>query len=204
MSEGQSAHRRTQRVPLSASSARFPATLRSCAQPGAMQPAGPSATQRRGTDATAGAGSMIDARERAAAPPTPTATAPARASSWRRVSSADVETLATQAIDVVAQADNEEKRDQHEADDRGPLDQAVGDRAPTDLLGHRPEDMAAVEGQEGEEVHHRQRQRDDGEDAEGLNGVELEGLARGLVGADDAGDVLARLGVVEDAHDRRR
>ena len=56
MSEGQSAHRRTQPVPLSASSARLPATLRSCAQPGAMQPAGPSATQRRGTAARAGAG----------------------------------------------------------------------------------------------------------------------------------------------------
>ena len=64
MSDGQSAHSRTQRVALSASSARLPATLRSCAQPGAMQPAGPSATQRRGTEARAGAGAIIGTRER--------------------------------------------------------------------------------------------------------------------------------------------
>ena len=50
-------------MPLSASRARLPATLRSCAQPGAMQPAGPSATQRRGTAATAGAGATIGTRE---------------------------------------------------------------------------------------------------------------------------------------------
>ena len=64
MSDGQSAHRRTQPVPLSASRARLPATLRSCAQPGAMQPAGPSATQRRGTDGQGGRGrDHRDARE---------------------------------------------------------------------------------------------------------------------------------------------
>src|SRR3954452_12655053 len=202
MSEGQSAHRRTQPVPLSASSARLPATRRSCAQPGAMQPAGPNATQRRGTEATAGAGAIIGTRESRAAPPTPTATAPARASSSRRVRSA--EALATQPTDVVAQADDEEEGDEHEADHRGALDDAVGNRASADLLGHGPEDMAAVERQEGEEVHHRERQRDDGEDGERPDGVELEGLARGLVGADHAGDVLARLGVIEDAHDRGR
>src|SRR3954466_8258884 len=204
MSEGQSAHRRTQPVPLSASSARLPATRRSCAQPGAMQPAGPSATQRRGTEATAGAGANVGTRESRAAPPTPAATAPARVSSWRRVSSADVEPLPAQPVDVVGQADDEEEGDQHEADDRGTLDQAVGDRTPTDLLGHGPEDMAAVQGQEGEEIHHREGERDDREDAQGLDGVELEGLARGLVGADHARDVFARLRVVEDADDRGR
>ena len=56
MSVGQSAHRRTQRVPLSASRARLPAARRSCGQPGAMHPAGPRATQRRGTEAIAGGG----------------------------------------------------------------------------------------------------------------------------------------------------
>src|SRR4051794_1034595 len=204
MSDGQSADRRTQPVPLSASRARLPATRRSCAQPGAMQPAGPNATQRRGTEPSAGAGAITPTRESSAAPPTPTATAPARASSWRRVSSADVEPLPAEPVDVVGQADDEEEGDEHEADDRGPLDQAGGDRAPTDLLGHGPEDMAAVEGQEGEEIHHREGERDDREDAQRLDGVELEGLARGLVGADHARDVLARLRVIEDAHDRRR
>src|SRR3954453_21078681 len=122
MSDGQSAHRRTQPVPLSASRARFPATRRSCAQPGAMQPAGPSATQRRGTEATAGAGGNVGTRESRAAPPTPTANAPARASSWRRVSSADVEPLPAEPVDVVCQADDEEEGDEHEADGRRPLD----------------------------------------------------------------------------------
>ena len=67
MSEGQSAHRRTQRVPLSASRARLPAARRSCGQPGAMHPAGPRATQRRGTEASAGRGATRT-RESAAAP----------------------------------------------------------------------------------------------------------------------------------------
>src|SRR4051812_3285558 len=191
-------------VPLPPSSAGFPAPRGSCARRGAMQPAGPKATQRRGTEATAGAGAIIGTRESRAAPPTPAATAPARASSWRRVSSADVEPLPAQPVDVVGQADDEEEGDQHEADDRGPLDQAVGDRTPTDLLGHGPEDMAAVQGQEGEEIHHGEGERDDREDAQRLDGVELEGLARGLVGADHARDVLARLRVVEDADDRGR
>ena len=38
-----------------------------------MQPAGPSATQRRGTEATAGAGANVGTRVSTAAPPTPTA-----------------------------------------------------------------------------------------------------------------------------------
>jgi hypothetical protein len=84
MSVGQSAHRRTQRVPLSASRARLPAARRSCGQPGAMQPAGPSATQRRG--AAAVARGMARRPGSAAAPANPTAAAPAPFSSWRRLS----------------------------------------------------------------------------------------------------------------------
>jgi hypothetical protein len=74
MSVGQSAQRRTQRVPLSASSSRLPAARRSCGQPGAIHPAGPSATQRRGTEAIAGGGA--GSRESTAAPAMPAATAP--------------------------------------------------------------------------------------------------------------------------------
>ena len=76
-----------------------------------------------------------------------------------------------------------------------------GDRTAADLLGQRPEDVPAVERQEREQVDDPQRQRDQREHADRLHGVELEALARGLIGADDAGDLAARLLVVEQPHD---
>ena len=73
-----------------------------------------------------------------------------------------------------------------------------------DLLGERPEDVPAVERQEREQVDDRERQRDQREDVERARRVERDRLARDLVGADDARDLLARLRVVEDLRDRAR
>ena len=167
---GQSAHRRTQRVPLSASSARLPAARRSCDQPGALHPAGPRATQRRGTEAkrrrpsgkACERGGPVDARG-------------GGAGARQQLPAGQLigrEPLAAQPADVVAQADDEEEGDEQEADDRGPLDEAKRNRAAADLLGQRPEDVAAVERQEREEVDDRERERDEREDAERLDRVD--------------------------------
>ena len=61
------------------------------------------------------------------------------------------------------------------------------------LLDDRPEDVAAVERQEREQVHDRERQRDDREDPDRVGEVADDRLARDLVGADDARDLLALL-----------
>ena len=67
MSDGQSAHRRTQRVPLSASSARLPAdpqVLRAAGRDAARRSQRHAAARHRGDR---GLGATIDTRERAAA-----------------------------------------------------------------------------------------------------------------------------------------
>ena len=65
-------------------------------------------------------------------------------------------------------------------------------------------DVAAVERQEREEVDHREREADDREHEQGLAGVELDRLSGDLVAADDAGDLLALLGVEDPADDPDR
>ena len=74
-------------------------------------------------------------------------------------------------------------------------------RPPADLLDQAPEDVAAVERQEREQVDDRQREADHREHGERAARVELDRLARDLVAAHDAGDLLPLLGV-EDARDR--
>ena len=63
---------------------------------------------------------------------------------------------------------------EQEADDAGPLHDAERDRPAAHLLGQRPEDVAAVERQEREQVDDRQRQRDDRQHAQRLRRVEVE------------------------------
>ena len=151
ISVGQSAQGAPARA-LSARSARLPAAHRSCGQPGAITSGQGHAAPRTEATADGGAG-----RRQRAAPATPTATAPAR-QPLAAVSSADVETLAAQPVDVVSEADDEQERDEHEADDRGALDEAVGDRA-RGIFSATAQKMWPPSRAEGEQVHHRQRAR---------------------------------------------
>src|SRR3954451_11536898 len=86
------------------------------------------------------------------------------------------ESLALQRVDVVRQADQEDRNDEHEAHDARALHDREGDRPPADLLGDGPEDVAAVERQEREQVHDRQRQRDDGQDLQGVDEIGVDRL----------------------------
>src|SRR4051794_33270400 len=74
-----------------------------------------------------------------------------------------VEAFARQSPDVVGEADDEDEEHQGDADRAGALHDAERDRPAAQLLGDRPEDVPAVERQEREEVDHRQRERDGGE-----------------------------------------
>src|SRR4051794_10333065 len=113
------------------------------------------------------------------------------------------ESLAAKRVDVVGQADHENRDDEHEADDARALHDGVGDRLAADLLGHRPEDVAAVERQEREHVDDRQREADDREDLQGIDEIGVDRLAGGLEAADHAADLLARLLGVEELAERR-
>src|SRR4051794_20293328 len=64
----------------------------------------------------------------------------------------DLEAVAGQSPGVVAEADQEQHDHEREADEAGTLHDAEGDRAAAHLLRHGPEDVAAVEGQEREQV----------------------------------------------------
>ena len=75
-------------------------------------------------------------------------------------------------------------------------------RPAADLLDQAPEDVPAVERQEREQVDHRQREADQREHEQRLAGVELDRLPGDLIAADDAGDLLALLGVEDPPDDR--
>ena len=91
---------------------------------------------------------------------------------------------------------------EREADEPGALHDAERDRAAAHLLGQRPEDVPAVERQEREQVDHRRATARSPRAGRARGRPKLDRLARRLVGADDAGDLLALVGV-EDAGDRR-
>ena len=91
------------------------------------------------------------------------------------------EPFARQAIDVVRQPDHEQDDHEHEALDPGALHHAEGHRLPAHLLHDRPEDVAAVERKEGEEVDDRQREGDDRQDPHHLADVGQDRLAGDLV-----------------------
>src|SRR5215211_228630 len=82
--------------------------------------------------------------------------------------SGHLEALAREPVDVVRQAHQEDQDHQHEADHPGALHHAERHGLAPDLLHNRPEDVAAVEWEEREQVHDRQRERDDREDAHHL------------------------------------
>src|SRR5215213_3931225 len=105
--------------------------------------------------------------------------------------SAHSEAAVLQAADVVRQADHEQHDHEREADHARALHDREGDRLPAHLLRERPEDVAAVERQKREQVDDRQRQRDQREDLQRTLGAEADRLARDLVGADEAADLLA-------------
>src|SRR4051794_4929125 len=68
----------------------------------------------------------------------------------------DPEALAAQRVDVVREADREERQHEDEADQAGLLHDAERDRLAAQLLGDGPEDVTAVERQEREQVDDRQ------------------------------------------------
>src|SRR3954454_1001029 len=107
----------------------------------------------------------------------------------------DPEAIPRQPADVVGEADEEQHEHQREAHETGPLHHAERDRAPAHLLRQRPEDVAAVEREEREQVDHAERQRDDREQIERLCRADLDALARGLVRAHHPGELLALLGL---------
>src|SRR4051794_20503725 len=107
----------------------------------------------------------------------------------------DAEAPAREPPDVVREADEEEREHEREADEARPLHDAEGDGTAADLLRQRPEDVAAVERQEREQVDDAEGERDDGEQEDALGHAELDALARDLIGADHAGDLLALLGL---------
>src|SRR3954447_24969443 len=113
----------------------------------------------------------------------------------------DAEAAPREPPDVVREADEEEREDEREPDEACPLHDAEGDRPAADLLRERPEDVAAVERQEREQVDHAEGERDHGEQEDALRHAELDAPARRVVGADHAGDLLALLGL-EDLGDR--
>src|SRR5436190_12034971 len=76
----------------------------------------------------------------------------------------DAKSLSLQASYVVGESHNEHQQDKHEPHYAGAFHDAYGHGAATDLLDNGPEDVPAVERQEREEVHDRQRERDDRQD----------------------------------------
>ena len=87
--------------------------------------------------------------------------------------------------------DQEQPDHEHEPNYARPLHHGERYRSAPDLLHDGPEDVAAVEREEREQVDDRERQRDQRDDADGLPRVVPDRLARDLVGPDRAADLLA-------------
>src|SRR3954452_18355515 len=107
--------------------------------------------------------------------------------------SANIEAAVVEAVDVVREADREQDHHQQEPHHAGPLHDPEGDRAPTDLLHEAPEDVAAVQRQEREQIDDRQREADEGDQRQRLDGAVGERLMRDVRDPDDAVDLLALL-----------
>src|SRR3954452_7149815 len=110
-----------------------------------------------------------------------------RASRERRVAGAvgvapapatlpDAEAPAREPPDVVREADEEERQHEREADEARPLHDAEGDGAAPDLLRECPEDVAAIERQEREQVDDAEGKRDHGQQEDALGHSELDAL----------------------------
>src|SRR5690349_128487 len=101
------------------------------------------------------------------------------------------EAVSGEPADVIRQADHEDQGDEHEADDARALHRLERNGPPADPFDDRPEDVAAVEREEREEVDDRERQRDQREDRDRVARAFEDRLARRLVGADHAGELLS-------------
>ena len=84
---------------------------------------------------------------------------------------------------------NKQQHEQ-EADRAGTLDDGERHAAAADLLDQAPEDVAAVERQEREQVDQAEREADHGENEDPLVGVEADRLIERLRAADHARDLL--------------
>src|SRR3712207_261211 len=101
------------------------------------------------------------------------------------------ERLASQPVDVVREAD--EEQEEHERDpDRGEaLVGGARDRPAANGLDDRERDVAAVERKERQEVQEREREADEREDPQVGREPEVERLARSLDDPDGARDLVA-------------
>src|SRR3954452_25437949 len=113
------------------------------------------------------------------------------------------EPLAVQHADVIREPDHEQQDHEREAHYPRPLHRLQRHRAAAHLLHDRPEDVAAVERQEREQVHNRERERDHRHDQDHVAAVVEDRLARDLVVADDPVDLLALLRVDDLDRDRQ-
>ncbi len=92
------------------------------------------------------------------------------------------------------EAEEEEHDHEHEADRAGALHTPAGNPLAAHLLDQAPEDVAAVERQEREEVDQAEREADDGEQDERLGRARaVDRLVGDVAGPDDARDFLALL-----------
>src|SRR4051812_43103189 len=73
---------------------------------------------------------------------------------------------AAEPADVVRDPDHEQEQDERDADRGDALVDLARDRLPPDRLDHRERDVAAVERQQGQHVHQRERQADQPEHPE--------------------------------------
>ena len=121
--------------------------------------------------------------------------------------SARVEAFAGDAADVVRQAEEEEPEDKGDADHRRSLHHPQRDRlAAAQLLDDRPENVAAVERQDRDQVDEPEREADQCEQQEAT--FERAFFVQGVVGdvgdADDAGDLFALFLFEQVTEDVRR
>src|SRR5262245_14189071 len=96
----------------------------------------------------------------------------------------DVEPRARQPVDVVRQADDEQKEDEQEPDGACPLHDAERDPASAHLLDQAPEDMPPVQGEEREEVDDCKGEADDREKQQRVAGAVLDRLMRDVADPD--------------------
>ena len=114
----------------------------------------------------------------------------------------DVEAVGADPADVVGEADHHQHHDEGEADHRRPLHHPQRDRAAAQFLDQRPEDVAAVERQDRQQVDQAEREADQGQQQQRRVDADVDRLVGDVADPDDAGDLLA-LFLFEDAGEDR-
>src|SRR6476620_9095303 len=103
------------------------------------------------------------------------------------------------SIQVVRKPDEEQEEDERDPDHGDPLVDLAADGAAAEPLDERERDVTAVERQQRQQVHQREREADQAEDPEvGLGALLLRGV-QGLADPDRARDVLSPLAVHESS-----